>query len=218
MHKLHLAVHYVSHLSVTNSPLQIKSQKSDNIGIRQHLKTIAKTLVENYRKWDAAHRRGITLCKAIEKCKSHAIQIFNSPDSTERTLYPDELKPFCDKLKVITTIFEDILDSANESKRQIDSFIKMGATNVFAESQLVFRTWKCDTLRSAVNKICESYANEYKIKIKIMQNIAHSRSEDELTMHLAVWEYQMHVNTDLEISIRALAIEADIDENCVINK
>lgn len=193
----------------------MKSIKSDNIGIRQRLKAIAKTLVENYRKWNAAHRRGIALCKSIEKCKSHAIKTFNNndndPNVADKTLYPTELKPICDKLHVITTIFEDVRNSANEGKRQIVSFIKVGSTNVFAESSLVFRTWNCATLEDAVDRICMAYEHEYKMKVNVMENIAHSRNDDELAMHLAVWEYQTHVNSNIEILFKAIIIEADIE-------
>lgn len=206
---------YIIH-TVTDSPALIKSQRIDNIGIRQRLRAIAKNLIENYRKWKAAHRRGITLCKAIEKCKSRAIKSFNDADNTDtkavdRTLYPAELKPLCDKLKVITTIFNDVLTSAKESKRQIDAFIKLGGPNVFSECQLVFRTWKCDTLQKNVYKICESYENEYKAKIRVMENIAHARYDEDLVMLVAVWEYQKHVNADLHITFKGFAIEADVD-------
>lgn len=198
---------------VTDSPLHLRSVKNDNIGIRSRLKVIAKTLVDNHRKWDAAHRRGITLCKSIEKCKSHAIKTFDDDDtnSAEKTLYPIELKPFCDKLHVITTIFEDVRNSAIESRRQIGSFIKLGSTNVFADSQLVFQTWNCTTYQEAIDTICDAYGREYEIKVKIMENIAHSRNDDDLAMHLAVWEYQTHVNSEVEILIKSLIIEADIE-------
>lgn len=191
----------------------MKSIKNDNIGIRQRLKAIAKTLVENQRKWDAAHRRGITLCRSIEKCKLHAIKTFNDTNTidTDRTLYPMELKAICDKLHVITTIFEDIRNSAYESRRQIVSFIKLGMTNVFAESALVFRTWNCSTIQQSIDKICDSYDHEYEMKVNVMENVAHSRNEDELAMHLAVWEYQTYVNVDIEMLFEALKIEADIE-------
>lgn len=187
--------------------------RNDNIGIRQRLKATAKTLVENHRKWDAAHRRGITLCRSIEKCKLHAIKTFNDNDSNaaDKTLYPTELKAICDKLHVITTIFEDILNSANESRRQIVSFIKLGMPNVFVDSPLVFRTWNCTTLEESTVNICEAYEREYGMKVKVMENIAHARCEDELALHSAVWEYQTFVNTDVEMLFKALAIEADIE-------
>ncbi|XP_031624055.1 uncharacterized protein LOC116341248 [Contarinia nasturtii] len=198
----------------TDSPSHLKSLKNDNIGIRTRLKATAKTLVENHRKWDAAHRRGITLCKSIEKCKSHAIKTFNDSTDTnvaDKTLYPTELKAICDKLQVITTIFEDVRNSANESRRQIVSFIKLGLTNVFADSSLVYRTWDCTMLQSATDRICDAYENEYEMKVKVMENIAHSRNDDELAMHLAVWEYQTHVDSDIEMLIKSLIIEADIE-------
>lgn len=202
---------------VGDSPSHQKSVKSDNIGIRQRLKATAKMLVENHRKWEAAHRRGITLCRSIEKCKSHAIKAFHDNDTNvaDKTLYPTELKPICDKLRVITTIFQDILNSANESKRQMVSFIKVGSTNVFADSPLVYRTWNCVTLEEAANRICEAYEKEYGMKVKVMENIAHSQNDDELTMHLAVWEYQTHINSDMEMLFKSLTIEADVqfDEN-----
>lgn len=112
---------------------------------------------------------------------------------------------------MITTIFDDILISSNESKRQIDSFIKLGEQNVFSECQLVFRTWKCDTLQKNINKICEAYENEYKVKMRVMENIAHARYDEDLIMHVAIWEYQKYLNADLHITFKGLAIEADID-------
>lgn len=179
------------------------------------MKAIAKTLLENQRKWDAAHRRGITLCRSIEKCKLHAIKTFNDTNTIDddRTLYPMELKAICDKLNVITTIFEDIRNSAYESQRQIVSFINLGMTNIFADSMLVFRTWNCSTLQQSIVKICDSYEHEYKMKVKVMENIAHSRNVDELALHLAVWEYQTYVNTDIEMLFKALRIEADVESD-----
>lgn len=177
------------------------------------MKATAKTLVENHRKWDAAHRRGISLCKSIEKCKSHAIKAFNdnNVDPVEKTLYPAELKSICDKLQVITTIFEDVRNRANESNRQVGSYIKLGLTNVFIDSPLVFKTWTYTTLQESIDKICEAYNKEYQMKTTVMENIAHARNETELAMHLAVWEYQTKINSDVEILIKALVIEVDIE-------
>lgn len=211
---------------VNESPAHVKSIKSDNIGIRQRLKAIAKTLVENHIKWDAAHRRGIVLCRSIEKCKSHAIKsfstataasssVYSTDDTEQRTLYPPELKPSCDKLQIITTIFQDIRNSAEESRRQIVSFIKLGAATVFADSPLVFRTWNCQALEQAIEKICAAYEQEYKMKITVMENIAHSRDDNELAMHLAVWEYQTYVTADVDLLFNALTLEADVD--CTAN-
>lgn len=177
---------------------------------------MAKTLIENHAKWDAAHRRGIVLCKSIEKCKSHAMKSFSSADAydpTQTTLYPPELRSICDKLHIITTIFQDIQNSAHESRRQIVSLLKLGTATVFADSSLVFRTWNCHALEQAIEKICTAYAHEYKMKVTVMENIAHSRDANELAMHVAVWEYQTYVTDDIDMLCKALALEADIDSS-----
>lgn len=111
---------------------------------------------------------------------------------------------------MITTIFEDVRNSANESQRQIISFIKIGSSNVFADSSLIYRTWNCQTLEQAINQICDAYKNEYELKVKVMENIAHSRTDDELAMHLGVWQYQTHVTTEIELLFKALTVEADV--------
>lgn len=187
--------------------------KNDTIGIRQRIKGIAKVLVENHQKWEAAHRRGIALCFAIEKCKDYAIKSFQKGeiDPALFTLYPNELKLICDKLQVITTIFEDIRDSANDSKRQVDAFIKLGATNVFNDSSIVFKTWTCDTIQKKLVKICSSYEREYEIKIKVMENIAHSKTIDDLVLHSSVWEFQTFVDADIDLIISGLTVEADVE-------
>lgn len=172
---------------------------------------MAKTLVENHKKWDAAHCRGITLCKAIERCKSHAIRQFNANDSTDRSLYPNELKSSCDKLLVISTIFDDVLKSCIDAKVQLSSYMQLGASNVFADSRLLFRTWSCDRFYDAVNEICTAYQNEYRMKMRVLEHIAHARSDNELTLHLAAWEYQMHVSNELELLFKAIINEADIE-------
>lgn len=91
------------------------------------------------------------------------------------------------------------------------SFIKLGSTNVFADSPLVFKTWNCAALAKTIDKICNSYEQEYEMKARITENIAHSRCDTDLTMHLAMWEYQTHVNSDVELLFRALVTEADVE-------
>lgn len=187
--------------------------KNDAIGIRQRLKAIAKTLVDNQKKWNAAHSRGVTLCKTIQRCKSHAIRQFNDSDSTstDRSLYPAELKSSCDKLKVITTIFEDVLNSAIDATVQTNSYIQLGVSNVFSESRLLFRTWSCDRFNDAVKQIADAYKHEYQVKLRVMENIAHSQNDGQLVLHVAAWELQSHVNDDLRLTFEAIINEAAIE-------
>lgn len=200
-------------VSVNDSPAHAKSLRNDTIGIRQQIKSIAKTLAENHRKWEAAHRRGIVLCTAIEKCKTHAIESFSNEntDPTGRTLYPDDLKTLCDKLQIITTIFEDVRNSAADSRCQIDLFVKLGAANVFSESRTVFKTWTCEMVQNVVADICSSYDAEFKNKVNVMENIAHSKRPEDIVLHLCVWEFQLHVDTHIDFLMKELITEADVE-------
>lgn len=203
----------VFQFAAIESPSNVKSTKGDAIGIRQRLKAIAKTLVDNHKKWDAAHLRGVVLCKTTQRCKSNAIRQFNDTNisSTDRSLYPAELKPTCDKLNVITTIFEDVYNSAIDATIQTNSYIQLGASNVFAENRLLFRTWSCDRFHDAVKRIADAYKHEYQVKLRVMENIAHGKNDGQLVLHVAAWELQSYVNDDLRMTFEALINEAAIE-------
>lgn len=209
----------ISHLkslniAVLDSPsAHAKSSRNDPIGIRDKIKAISKTIVENYRKWEAAHLRGLALCTQIERCKSRAIKNITNRDENggETTLYPDEMKSPCDKLNIITTIFEDIRDSAVQSQREINSLINLGTENAFIESDLLLKSWNCKRMQNFMELLCNSYKNEYNAKRKIMENIAHSKSLNELVVHLCAWEFQMFVDANVDVLIRELIIEANVE-------
>lgn len=202
---------------VTDSPISAKSLKSDSLGIRQRIRLLAKTLIENQKKWEAAHRRGISLCSTIENIKSHVLRNSQQShgslviDSDDQTLYPAELKPPCEKLRVITTIFEDVRNSAMESKRQLESLIRLGVTNVFSENRIIYKTWACEKWLDVFSDICERYSNEYNLKFKVMENIAHSKSKEEIVLHSCVWEFQTYINDELDRLLKLIVIEGDIE-------
>lgn len=178
------------------------------------IKTIIKTVAENHKKWEAAQRRGVALCNSIENVKSHAITSNDQPSAsagTQSTLYPNELKSLCEKLRIITTIFEDVLDSARESTKQISDAIKLGGSTAFAEQSIVFKTWACDQFTISLAEIIQCYENEYNIKIKCMENIAHSKSKDELVLHSSVWEFPTFVTEDVTFLLVEMMLEGDVE-------
>lgn len=62
-----------------------------------------------------------------------------------------------------------------------------------------------------MNEICQKYDNEYQMKLKVMENIAHARTEDELTIHCAMWEFQRHITPEFDLIFNELRLEADVD-------
>lgn len=120
------------------------------------------------------------------------------------------MKTLCDKLQIIATIFEDVRNSASDSQRQIDSFIKLGTANVFSDSRIVFKSWTCEKIQEVVADVCSSYEEEYKSKVNVMENIAHAKRSEDIMLHLCVWEFQLCVNSNIDLLIKELIAEADL--------
>lgn len=105
------------------------------------MEIIIKTIEDNYNKWQLAEKRGQALCTAIESIKTKVLEKSNANDETnEFTLYPQELKGYCDKLAIIASIFEDIERNAKESLRQLKALSKLpGSCN-----EIFYRSWQLD--------------------------------------------------------------------------
>lgn len=191
-----------------------KSSRNADITLRQQIKSIIKTIAENQKKWDAAQRRGVSLCTSIENVKSHAIAA-NEQSSlstgAQSTLYPNELKSLCEKLRIITTIFEDVLESATASMKQISDAIRLSGSTTFDEQSVLFKTWKYDRFITCLVDIIQCYKNEYEIKLKCMENIAHSKSKEELVLHTCVWEFPTFVTEDVTFQLAQMMFEGDVE-------
>lgn len=86
---------------------------------QSRIRTIGKTILENYSKWQATELREREL-----------------RNQDHRSLYPYET--FCDKLKLITTIFEDILESTTEAHRQVDIIIQCQYDSANKEKEMLW--------------------------------------------------------------------------------
>lgn len=205
----------LSLLPVPFSPVSSKASRNDPLDVRPRIRASIKTVAENHRKWTAAQRRGNTLCASIENIKSHAIKASaqaSGPGDSQSTLYPTELKSVCEKLRIITTIFEDVLESARESCKQIETAILLGAANVFAEQTIALKTWPCQRIVECLNKIIECYELEYSVKINCMQNIAHAKTKEQLVLHTCAWEFATYVtDDDVALPIAQMVADGDIE-------
>lgn len=177
--------------------------KSDLLGIKQRIRTIIKSICDNQIKWEAAQARGTHLCQIIEKIKTKALTTHPI-----ETLYPDELNAPCAKLKIITTIFEDILQNAKDSVRQLEAIQKMN--NNSANGKL-FKTWSLIDFIKCCEKLIDIYTQELAVKLKIMINIAHSQSTKELIIACSLWEFPCFVNKNSKSNFVLLQFECDIE-------
>lgn len=62
-----------------------------------------------------------------------------------------------------------------------------------------------------VDTICKSYDDEYKNKVTVMENIAHSKRPEDIVLHLCVWEFQLSVDAHIDLLIGGLIAEAEIE-------
>lgn len=188
-----------------NSPIAIKN---DTHGLRKRIHTIGKIILENHSKWEAAQLRGEKFCSLIDTIKRHAIDEYNQDHSM--TLYPDDLKTPCDKLKIITTIFEDILKSTTEAHRQIIAIEKLQSNGVNKEIKLL-RSWGVEPFKKSISILMRAYEQELELKLNVMKNIAHSKNVNDLVLHGCVWEFPCYVNDSLETVLLSLKQECEID-------
>lgn len=174
------------------------------LGIKQRIRTIVKSLIDNQTKWEAAQTRGTTLCQSIEKIKSKAL---TSSQQIE-TVYPDELNGPCAKLKIITTIFEDVVQSARDLLRQLEAIQKMN--NSSANGKL-FKTWSLVDFIKCCEQLVTLYTQELAVKLKVMANIAHAQSTRELVIGCCLWEFPCFINRMSKSNFVLLQFECDIE-------
>lgn len=153
-----------------------------------------------------AQKRGISLCCAIENIKKQALDKIAGEPS--RTLYPEDLKLPSDKLKTITTILKDVLDSSKECLSQL-----MGLQRLQTDSNgKLLKTWTLSKLVTSIETIVQAYEDEYDVKVKVMENVCHSSSKEEIVFHVSVWEFETFVNDDIRFIVQSMQVECDVEE------
>ncbi|XP_037047047.1 uncharacterized protein LOC119081916 [Bradysia coprophila] len=187
--------------------LSPKSPKADPLGIRLKVRSIVKTVMENHKKWELAQKRGIALCSTIENVKKEALDRIASEPST--TLYPDELKTPSEKLKTITTILKDVLDSSKECLSQLNGLKKLQSNT----NERLLKSWTIVKVMNAIEAIVHAYEDEYDVKVTVMENVCHSSSKEEIAFHVTVWEFETFVNDDVRFMLFGMQVECDIDGN-----
>lgn len=196
------------------SPGSSKSSKSDEL--TQRIRTICLNILENHTRWLAAQRRGSTLCGIIEAIKKPSLELQTTTNSLmERSLYPNELKSPCAKLKTICTIFEDVVDAASEAIRQLSAIVRLSNTTSSTPQttpvKLGLKTWSIHRIILAANAMLDAYKQEFELKLKVMENIAHSKAIEELVMHACVWQFPCFVNDGVQVIVASMSHECGVD-------
>lgn len=178
---------------------------TDTLGLRPRIKTLAKTIIENHHKWLAVQSRGLTICTQIDTIKRQALE--ECKHDSNKSAFPDELVSPCSKFKVILTILDDVLAAARDTVRQLDAIVKL---NNPVMDGVVLRSWNLERVQLSAERLVQVYEKELPIRRKVMQEIAHSRTKEELILHQSVWEFPVFVN-ERTIGFEVICIAQECD-------
>lgn len=138
----------------------MKSPKVD-FSVPHKCEIAAKQLIGWHEKWKLAQKRGLVLCKQIENVKRRALE---SKEPTQ-SLFPPELHQICDNLRIICSVFEDIIQNVSLAKTQIDSGM---SAHQFDREAVKFASWSVQDMFEFLMKILKAYQEEYKVKVIVM--------------------------------------------------
>lgn len=137
--------------------------------------------------------------QALEECKH----------DPKMHAFPDELTSPCAKFKVILTILDDVLIASRETLHQLNAMQQM--MNPATEG-IILRSWDLERLRLSAERLTEAYEKELAIRRRVMQEIAHSRTKEELVLHQCAWEFPCYVNErTVGLELRSIAQECEIE-------
>ncbi|XP_055919009.1 uncharacterized protein LOC129951042 [Eupeodes corollae] len=185
-----------------DSPKQ-KFQNDQLLSCKTRLDTLTNTLLDNFTKWQTAQKRGQSLCNSIEAIKTKCMENNKTPGGS---LFPEELQPYCDKLAIIFSVFEDIVKNTKEALRQLTAIAKLQGTG----SEIFYRTWFIEDFIDFTKTILERYQAECDVKKFVTEEIAHCRDRCDLIRVSSLWEYPCHVDERVKLLFLFLAEELKV--------
>lgn len=170
----------------------------------ERILTILKQIITWYEKWKAAHNRGIALCQSVEAIKKRAFD--QRQKDKDVSLYPDDLKSVCDNLAIVMATFVDAVNAVALFEKQMTALSQLWGAQL-TTTAVVFKTWKMSDIQDCVGLIHKMFRHECEIKRKVIENIAHANSKDEVVWHSAIWMYPAYANAELDLKITSLSVE-----------
>lgn len=112
-------------------------------------------MLEWHDKWKLAQKRGYSLCLSIEN------QLKRSFQSSEgnQNHYSQELLKLCDDLRIITSVFEDLVQNVKKAKNRLETF-----KNSSKDDMVLRSSYTIDDLLRNFNDIQIAYVKEYETK------------------------------------------------------
>lgn len=101
-----------------------------------------------------------------------------------------------------------MLDSSKECLTQLIGLKKLQTDS----NEKLLRTWTVAKIVSSIEIIVQAYEDEYDVKVKVMENVCHSSSKEEIVFHVSVWEFETYVNDNVRFLVLSMQVECDLEE------
>lgn len=187
----HIQMKNKEQFSPVNKLSHTKSTQGRNLtGSARHIRDLIADIHKNIQIWNTLHLEGIILLKNIIQIKQN--------DS-----YSEILQEQCDKL-------ENICDSLNiivENLAQITQRIKITAS-LETNMHKLFITWPNLKFGEIAQSIHDAYSRELKVKLKVLENVAHYYTDSWKMLFLASWVHQPLLPYNLTTFLESMLIES----------
>lgn len=132
--------------------IPLKSPGKD-YGIYERIETGKNKIIAGFDRWKLAVSSGFQYISSIHNLKDKA-------RNSDGNIYPQELEPLCTKLKIIVTVFEDILSTVKTFRSEITSSINL-LTSTKDNDEL---TQKLTAMLKLLDNLIITYESSYKMK------------------------------------------------------
>ena len=130
----------------------IKSPGKD-YGINERIETGKEKIISGFDRWKLAEANGFQCVEIISKLKEKSQRSDDNP-------YPSELESYCKKLEIVRSVFEDIIKSAGNFRKEIVGSIDILET-MNDNEELKLKMLK---IQKFLDKLINLYESSLKIK------------------------------------------------------
>lgn len=173
---------------------------------QMRIRKIGKTILENYLKWEVAELHQKELRIPVEWYRCGAFNNNHKP-------HPLDLKTMCDKLKIITEEYKDIVESTTEAYQEVQK-IHMCQWNRARKECKIFRMWwDVQLFQDSVVQIKRLYDKGLKGKQMFLKHISGSGDVRMIVSDYSYFKPHFDKSMQYELS-RIKKVCDDIDGNC----
>ncbi|VEN49906.1 unnamed protein product [Callosobruchus maculatus] len=178
-------------VKVHQSPIASPSSQKNLTGVPRVVRDLAADLYNTIQKWNRIHIRGALLCKQIAICKADQ---------------PSEYSP---ELEILTNDLYECVEELRPIKETLERTMKQGEAMKKLQNNTtpVFFGHDIDGLVEIVNYIGKAYVKEYSVKQTVLENIAHTKTKDEVMFFATYWTLQTNVDDIVSLKLETLLTE-----------